>query len=98
MLKQTPMHEHHNPDLLALMPNPLKRVVEVGCSGGAMAREYKKTCPACVYVGIEIEEGYAKAARRYCNQVVVGNIETMSDAELKQLAPADCWIFGDVLE
>jgi SAM-dependent methyltransferase len=97
-MKQTPMHENHNPDLLALIPNSLKRIVEVGCSGGALAREYKKANPGCEYIGIEIDEDYAAAARRHCDQVLVGNIETISDDVLAKLVPADCWIFGDDLE
>jgi 2-polyprenyl-3-methyl-5-hydroxy-6-metoxy-1,4-benzoquinol methylase len=97
-VKQTPMHGNHNPDLLALIPNSLTRIVEVGCSGGALAREYKRVNPECEYVGIEVDEDYAAAARGHCDQVLVGNIETISDNVFANLLPADCWIFGDVLE
>ena len=97
-MKQTPIHDNHNPDLLAMIPKSLKRIVEVGCSSGALAREYKKINPGCEYVGVEIDEDYAEAARRYCDQVLVGNIETMSDYTFANLLPNDCWIFGDVLE
>jgi trans-aconitate methyltransferase len=97
-MKQTPIHENHNPDLLALIPNSLKRIIEVGCSSGALAREYKKINPRCEYVGIEIDEHYADAARRYCDRVLVANIETMTDDTIADLFPANGWIFGDVLE
>lgn len=98
MLRQTPMNEGHNPDILALMPGNWQRVVEIGCSGGALAREYKKRNPGCAYTGLEIDKTYAEAARRHCDRVLVGNIEQLSEVELASLAPADCWIFGDVLE
>jgi hypothetical protein len=41
-MKQTPVHEKHNPDLLKLIPIQSKKIIEVGCSSGALAREFKK--------------------------------------------------------
>lgn len=97
-MKQTSIHDNHNPDLLAMIPRSLKRVVEIGCGSGALAREYKKINPGCEYVGVEIDEDYAEAARRYCNQVLAGDIEPMADNTFANLLPNDCWIFGDVFE
>ncbi len=97
-MDQTPAHELHNPDLLRLMPPTLRKIVEIGCSSGALAREYKKVNRACEYVGVEVSTAYAELARRHCDRVVVANIDAITDAELDDLAPADCWIFGDVLE
>ena len=97
-MKQTPVHDFHNPEILQLMPTTLARVVEVGCSSGALAREYKQINGKCHYLGIEIDENYASMARRYCDEVVVANIEGLADEEFARLLPANCWIFGDVLE
>jgi hypothetical protein len=97
-MKQTPMHDNFNGDLLALVPNNVSRIVEVGCSSGALCREYKNVNPNCRYVGLEIDPAYADVARRHCDIVVAGNIERMSDSEFERLTPCDCWIFGDVLE
>jgi len=97
-LKQTPAHEVANADLLALIPPAVARVVEPGCSAGALAREYRARYPACDYVGIEVEPRYAELARRHCSRVLVSDLERMSDADLDVLAPADAWVFGDVLE
>ena len=97
-MKQTPIHDNHNAELLALLPTDAARVVEVGCSSGALAREYRKLNPGCEYTGIEIDPDYAAAARAHCSRVLVGNVEGMSDAEFSSLLPVDCWIFGDVLE
>lgn len=41
LIQQTPIHDVHNPDLLNLMPPNLKSLIEIGCSSGALAREYK---------------------------------------------------------
>ncbi len=97
-MKQTPAHEIANADLLALIPPGVARVVEPGCSAGALAREYRARNAASEYVGIEVEAQYAELARRHCSRVVVADLERMTDAELDALAPADCWVFGDVLE
>jgi 2-polyprenyl-3-methyl-5-hydroxy-6-metoxy-1,4-benzoquinol methylase len=97
-VKQTPIHDNFNAELLALVPRDASRVIEVGCSSGALAREYMKLNPGCEYIGIEIDPEYAEVARAHCQKVVVGNIEHMSDPVFESLVPATCWIFGDVLE
>jgi len=71
--------------------------VEVGCSSGALAREYKKLNPGCGYVGIEIVADYARLARRHCDSVLELDIESL-DAQAVRGLEADCWIFGDSLE
>lgn len=96
-MQQTPAHERHNAALLALMPKNVKRIVEVGCGSGALAREYKKFNPGCRYVGVEISPDYADLARRYCDEVEVLDLENADDATVAQF-DADCWVFSDVLE
>lgn len=97
-MQQTPAHDHANPDLLACMP-AVQRVVEVGCSRGALARAYKRLHPDCHYLGIEIDSDSARAARDHCDEVELGDIEDLfAQAALAGLEPADCWVFGDTLE
>lgn len=96
--KQTPAHQNHNPDLLKLIPANAKRIVEVGCSSGALAREYRKLNPDVHYTGIEIEPAYAEMARAHCDRVLDLDIEAASPELLAEELSADCWIFGDVLE
>ena len=97
-MKQTPAHDRHNPDILRFMPKNLKRVVEVGCSRGALARAYTAENSGCDYIGIEIDPEYAESARASCRSVICGDVETMSDSTFLSLFPSDCWIFGDSLE
>jgi hypothetical protein len=97
-VKQTPAHDQFNPDLLRFIPPGLARVVEVGSSSGALAREYKRANPSCHYVGVEVDPEYAGLSRRYCDEVVVGSVERMDDAAFANLFPADAFVFGDVLE
>jgi trans-aconitate methyltransferase len=97
-MSQTPVHEFYNPELLDIIPWGASRLIEVGCSSGAMAREFKKISPTCHYLGIEIDPAYAKLAQRYCDQSLVLDIETADDTFWSTNADRDCWIFGDILE
>jgi len=97
-MKQTPLHYNANLDILALMPRDARRIIEVGCSSGSLAHEYKKLNPQCEYIGIEIVPEFAEVARASCDQVVLGNIEHLEDELFASLFPSDCWIFADVLE
>jgi hypothetical protein len=98
-MDQTPVHDQHNPDLLAIIPKDATTIVEVGCSSGALAREYKKTNRDCHYIGLEIVSEYAKLAERYCDSVVVLDIESVDEDFLRnKFNNSNCWIFGDALE
>ena len=97
-IKQTPIHDVHNPELLALMRTDYSGVVEVGSSSGALARAYRQSNPNCSYVGIEIDADYSEASKAHCTEVLLGNVEHFSDAEFHRLCQAQCWVFGDALE
>jgi cyclopropane fatty-acyl-phospholipid synthase-like methyltransferase len=97
-MDQTPAHEQHNSLLLSLMPPDARTVVEVGCSSGALAREYKRINGNCRYLGVEVMSQYAPLARRFCDRVHELDIEAVDDAFLRQSLPGDCWVFADVLE
>lgn len=97
-MKQTPAHSTYNEDLLKYIPVDAKRVVEVGCSTGSLAAAYLKVNPVCEYIGIEIDDSYAQHAQVVCTRALVGNIETLTDEELRLFGPVDCWVFADVLE
>ena len=97
-MQQTPVHEQHNPDLLNMIPKNAARLIEVGCSSGALAREYKKNNHNCHYVGVEISPIYAELAERHCDTVLSLDIESAVDDEFFRSLNADVWIFGDILE
>lgn len=97
-MEQTPVHEQHNADLLSLIPIAAKKLIEIGCSSGALAREYKKLAPNADYFGVEIDPDYADLAKRYCDNVAVFNIENADLIFWKSNVDRDCWVFGDTLE
>jgi trans-aconitate methyltransferase len=97
-MDQTPAHERHNPDLLQIIPRDAGRVIEIGCSAGAMAREFKKLSPTSNYLGVEIDPNYAALARRHCDDCLVLNIEEAGSDFWQSVSDRHCWVFGDVLE
>lgn len=97
-MNQTPVHDRHNPDLLRLIPLDAHKVVEVGCSSGALAREYKKLNSICRYVGLEIDPTYVALAKLHCDEADVVDIEAVDQLFWERHADADCWVFGDTLE
>lgn len=97
-MKQTPVHEHHNPDLLRFIPESSQHLIEIGCSSGALAREFKKINPNCNYLGVDIDEKYTEMASRYCDETSVMDIEESNEDFYFRHKNRDCWIFGDTLE
>jgi SAM-dependent methyltransferase len=88
----------YNHDLLSLIPPDARGVVEVGCHNGTLARVYKGINPSCVYTGIEIDEANAELARRYCDTVLLMDIEKVDESFYGIYSNCNVWIFGDVLE
>lgn len=91
-----PLNEHahsgHN-KLLALV-GPRKRVLDVGCSSGYLARPL--VVAGCTVVGLEVDPDAAAVAREVCEDVLVGDVETM---ELPfEPGSFDVVLCGDVLE
>ena len=97
-MEQTPVHEHHNPDLLRLIPVASRSLIEIGCSSGALAREFKKVNSACHYFGVDIDPGFVDLARRHCDAVASLDVEQADDSFFIDQSGRDCWIFGDALE
>jgi 2-polyprenyl-3-methyl-5-hydroxy-6-metoxy-1,4-benzoquinol methylase len=60
--------------LLALVGSG-KRVLDVGCSSGYLARPL--VGQGCTVVGLELDPDAAAEARKVCEEVLVGDVETM---------------------
>ncbi len=80
------------------MPSNARVVVEVGCSSGALAREYKKINAGCRYIGVELMRECVPLAQRYCDAVHAVDIENIDEETMRKEFQADCWVFGDTLE
>lgn len=97
-MEQTPIHDKHNPDLLRIIPQSAQNIIEIGCSSGALAREFKNISPSSNWFGVEINPEYAAIAQRFCDSTLVADIEECSLAFFQAQSNRDCWVFGDTLE
>ncbi len=97
-MNQTPAHDHANPELLALIPPDARRVIDVGCMHGQLARALRARQADVHVVGVDIDPEYAAVAAGYCDAAYSGDIEGFDDTAFGRLLPSDCWVFGDCLE
>jgi 2-polyprenyl-3-methyl-5-hydroxy-6-metoxy-1,4-benzoquinol methylase len=90
-VKERPLSGHQR--LLALVPDD-SRVLDVGCSTGYLARPLVER--GSTVVGIELDGAAAAVAREVCEEVLVGDAETL---ELP-FAPGsfDVVLCGDLIE
>ena len=91
-----PLNEHAHSGhakLLALVGGG-KRVLDVGCSSGYLARPL--VARGCTVVGLELDPTAAAEAREVCDEVLVGDVETM---ELPfEPGSFDVVLCGDLIE
>jgi 2-polyprenyl-3-methyl-5-hydroxy-6-metoxy-1,4-benzoquinol methylase len=97
-MDQTPVNDIHNEEVLRMIPPKSKKLIDVGCSSGALAREYKKINADCHYIGLDIVESYARLATRFCDEIIVADIEKQNNHFFDTNKDCDCWIFADTLE
>lgn len=72
-----------------------KKVLDVGCAEGTISE--KLFSHKCEVVGIELDEKSAQKAKKYCNDVVIGNVELIElNKEYENYF--DIILFADVLE
>lgn len=74
---------------------PKIKILEIGCASGYLSEQLTKK--GCIISGIEINPREAEKATRFCQEVVVGDVE--SPATLKKIKETfDLIILADVLE
>jgi len=87
-------YESRRPEVLALVPPGVRRVLDVGCATGELARALKQRGDVEV-VGVEREPVYAAEARKHCDRVIEGDAEVIAAGDLGRF---DCLVAADVLE
>jgi 2-polyprenyl-3-methyl-5-hydroxy-6-metoxy-1,4-benzoquinol methylase len=93
-LKPTGYYANARPDLVAALPRPLGRVLDVGCGEGAVGHGLR-AAGATWLAGIEMQPSAAAVAEQHYDEVAVGAAET----ELNHLSPPfDTICCYDVLE
>lgn len=85
-------------DVLALVPNNVKRVLEIGCSIGVLGEQIKQRNKGIEVIGIEVDKQMAKIAKRKLDKVIIKDIEIINLIDYFSPNYFDCIIFADVLE
>lgn len=85
------------PDLRNLIPRGARRVLDVGCGGGALGAAFKADNPGAVAVGIEGFPDAAAHARRHLDLVLELDLDGL-EALPAEAGTFDAITFGDVLE
>ena len=88
-------YSQRRPDLVAALPRPLGRVLDVGCGEGGVARELR-AAGASTVAGIEINRQAAAMAADAVDELVVGPVEL--SLERLTSGPWDTICCYDVLE
>lgn len=73
-----------------------KTVLEFGCNSGFTSKFLKKN--GCKVTGVEVNTYAAKMAKKYCERVITGDIETINYDEVLGKNLFDIIVFADVLE
>lgn len=94
-LHESPYYFSVRHDMIGLVPPGAKRILEVGCGGGATGKELKKRGIEEI-VGIEIIEDVARSARPHYDALHIGDVEAMTLPY--EAGHFDCVLYGDVLE
>ncbi|MFH1485419.1 MAG: glycosyltransferase [Chloroflexota bacterium] len=96
--ESTGVHVYYNyprPEVVQLVPQTARRVLDVGCAAGAMGKALKERGVETV-VGVEINAEVAEVAATRLDQVIVGDIDNI---ELPfDDGYFDCIVLADVLE
>lgn len=90
-------YETERPDVQAHVPRDARRVLDLGCSTGALGAALKRRQDAIV-VGIELDADYAAQAAARLDRVVAGDVELVLDGPAPPEAPFDCLVAADILE
>lgn len=84
-------------DILKLIPNKVKKILDVGCSTGILGEQIRNRNAAEV-IGIEINREMAQIAQKKIDKVITENIEEIKLNDYFSYKYFDCIIFADVLE
>lgn len=87
-------YENPRPELQARVPRDARRVLDLGCSSGALGAALKAR-DGCEVVGVERDPAYAERAAARLDAVHVGDLDSF---DLTALGRFDVVIAGDVLE
>jgi GT2 family glycosyltransferase/ubiquinone/menaquinone biosynthesis C-methylase UbiE len=94
-----PIHYYNQArlDLLPLVPQEAKVILDIGCGRGLMGKALKERNNSITVWGIEIDSEAAQEAQKNLDYCLVADLEKLVENGLN-LPQFDCIIFADILE
>ncbi|HDP70489.1 MAG TPA: class I SAM-dependent methyltransferase [Actinobacteria bacterium] len=89
------LRKYYTHDKLLSLVGSKKKVLEIGCASGYLSEQLARQ--GCEVVGIEIDASTAEEAKKFCNNVIYADIETLPSLPYPP-AYFDVILFADVLE
>jgi SAM-dependent methyltransferase len=92
-------YERPRPEVQALVPRSSRRILDLGCSSGALGAALKVRQGAYV-AGVEVDPQYAEDARSRLDIVLCGDLDSLvrDPSGIASLGRFDCIVAADVLE
>lgn len=94
-------YENPRPDVQSMVPRAARRILDLGCSSGALGAGLRATAPREI-VGLELDPVYAERARARLDRVEVVDLEELlaTPGSARELVGDgfDCVVAADVLE
>jgi 2-polyprenyl-3-methyl-5-hydroxy-6-metoxy-1,4-benzoquinol methylase len=84
------------PEVQALVPRSARRVLDLGCSSGALGAGLRER--GAEVVGVELDTVHAREAEARLDRVVAGDVEAVLGDAAGSLGRFDCVVAADVLE
>ncbi|MHB1534374.1 MAG: class I SAM-dependent methyltransferase [Acidimicrobiales bacterium] len=91
-----PAYDNPRDEVTALIPRGATRILDVGCSTGAMGASL--VASGHEVTGIEHSPELAARARKHLTHVLEADIEVIAGARSRVGGPYDCVVLADVLE
>ena len=93
-------YENARPEIQRHVPASATRILDIGCSSGALGAALKARVASRRVVGIELNPAYAREARTRLDAVIEADLEDLADdpALPERIGAIDFLIAGDVLE
>lgn len=88
------LNTSHSLAILAVEPG--SHVLDIGAADGSVARRLVER--GCRVVGVEVDPEAARAAERFCERVIAGDVETLELGSVLDGATFDLVLLLDVLE
>ena len=91
-------YSNANQSLYENLPSNLGRVLEFGCSGGALGAQYKENNKDVVWHGIDIHKQSITEAKKKIDGAWVMDANKFKPNRTQKQKPYDALVYGDVIE